>query len=137
MVKPIGELNKRQMETIKNNYKGSPYIYPGTININDTPKYAAELIKNAICEMYSITIEEIKSPRRNKGITELRHIMAYLIKKNIKNRIILAGVGEHIGRDHASVIHAIKKVRNWMDTDSAFKRKVKRIEKNINELGLK
>lgn len=52
-----------------------------------------------------VTVEDIKGKRRPRIISDLRHVFCYLARKYTKNSLIV--IGNHINRNHASVMHAV------------------------------
>jgi chromosomal replication initiation ATPase DnaA len=72
-----------------------------------------------VCDHYGIKAKDLVSPSRKRPIVEARSILAYLIRQNTGNS--LSDIGKLIGRDHATVISAVKNVTNWCSTDKDFK----------------
>jgi hypothetical protein len=74
------------------------------------------------------------SGRRNRELVFARQCIFYLMRKNTEDS--LKKIGSYLKKDHASVIHSCKTIRNLMETDKAIAMKVKTYEKNV-ELAIK
>lgn len=89
-----------------------------------------EKIEKIICEYFKITHDQIQSKTRKRDIVQARQLAMYFAKEYTNHS--LANIGMKIGRrDHATVLHACKTVRNLSDTDKIFKRYVEEIKKKI------
>ncbi len=76
-----------------------------------------KLIRRTVCEFYNITDTAIKSQRRTKDIVGPRHMVSYLAAQFTKAST------PHIGRslggqDHTTIIHAIRRTKLRIRTDS-------------------
>ncbi len=78
-----------------------------------------EAIQRRVCEFYGIKQSEILSSNRKKDITNARHVAMYLSKKMTTNS--LPEIGRKFGgKDHATVLHAVKRVNEKMNSDSSI-----------------
>lgn len=102
----------------------SPYIYPGISQSG----YVA--IRNLICNYYDVDPTELLSKNRAKSVTWPRQVMMYLCYMHIDGQT-LNEIGFRCGmRDHATVLHAKRKVLNESDI-------YKDVYEEIHELELK
>ena len=87
-----------------------------------------------VTERYLVSFDEIQSKSRKRGIAEPRQIIHWMLRNHVVfNRMSLAAVGELVGsRDHATVLHSVKEVNNWLATDRTFR---ERLMVMCNELG--
>ena len=93
-------------------------------------KVTIEQITRATAQFYKITLTDIKSKTRTKEITNARHVAMYLSQKIINSK--LQEIGKYFsGRDHTSVMHAIKKIKGTIKKDLALSRQVIEIENSI------
>lgn len=89
-----------------------------------------EYIEKIICDYFKVTHEQIQSKTRKRDIAQARQLAMYFAKKYTNSSLV--NIGMKIGRrDHATVLHACKTVRNLSDTDKVFKRYVEDIKKRI------
>ena len=78
---------------------------------NGDKRITLEHITRTTAQFYKITLADIKSKTRTKQITNARHVAMYLSQKVINSK--LQEIGKYFsGRDHTSVMHAIKKVKS-------------------------
>ena len=93
-------------------------------------KITIEHITRATAHFYKITLADIKSKTRTQKITNARHVAMFLSQKIIGAK--LQEIGRYFsGRDHTSVMHAIKKVKASMEKDLALSRQVLEIENSL------
>jgi chromosomal replication initiator protein len=89
-------------------------------------------IQKAVCGYFNLTSEGMLSKSQKREIVQARQIAMYLSRNLTKDS--LASIGAQIGgKDHATVLHAFKTVRDLMDTDKHFKQYVVEIEKQLKE----
>jgi chromosomal replication initiator protein len=90
-----------------------------------------EAIQKKVAEYFSVKIADLKSTDRSRNIARPRQIAMYFAKNLTSKR--LPDIGREFGgKNHATVIHAVKKVEELMFSDSAFAMDVKKIEEIIN-----
>lgn len=102
------------------------------LNLNEKKKDGIQLenVLKAVAKHYDVSAHEIKSKKRHKGITFVRQITLYLMKKLTISS--LQTIGSFIGgRDHSTVIHAITKVESMMQQEKDLVQKLRKIEQEI------
>ena len=78
-----------------------------------------ENIQKITAEYYKIRVADLLSKRRNRSITRPRQ-MAMTITKDLTNHS-LPEIGDAFGgRDHTTVIHAYKKIKELRETENAI-----------------
>jgi hypothetical protein len=82
-----------------------------------------------VAKIWGIPEEALKTKTRKRTIVEPRQVVMWFRKKNTKES--LAEIGERYGKDHATVLHAVKTVNNLKETDKEFRRKVELAQKRI------
>lgn len=84
---------------------------------DNAPKSAPVIIiQNAVCKRYGIQRADMVSARRDLGIVRPRQIAMYLAKKLTLRS--LPDIGRRFGgRDHTTVMHAIRKVTHLLTID--------------------
>lgn len=88
-------------------------------------------IHKAVCEYLSIPYDMLIDKSRGQEIARARQIAMYLAKEYTHSS--LKSIGLHFGgRDHTTVIHAIKSVKDQIDTSGKFKKTVNDICKKID-----
>ncbi len=93
----------------------------------------AENIQKTVARHFGITIEELKSSKRNKEILIPREVAMYLTRKITKNSLpeIKAKFGV---KSHATIINACKKIEKELEKNPELREKVKIIEKEITDV---
>ncbi|UAT43004.1 chromosomal replication initiator protein DnaA [Anaplasmataceae bacterium AB001_6] len=71
---------------------------------------------------FNIKISEIKSIKRSQKFSVPRQIAMFLAKKMTKNSLPI--IGKSFGRDHATVIHSIRKIDCSIKSDSQLNKSV-------------
>jgi chromosomal replication initiator protein len=89
-------------------------------------KISIENIQKTVAEFYGIRVSELKSKRRSRQVARPRQIAMGLAKE--LTSLSLPDIGEAFGgRDHTTVIHAVRKVDELCKSDS-------RINEEFNQL---
>ena len=98
----------------------------------DVPReITPQLIVEVVSDHFGITVDQIMSKSRSNDISRPRQIAMYLCKE--MTSLPLNSIGQMLGdRDHSTVIHGIKKVKDEMSSDESFKKTVEVIRKKIN-----
>ena len=89
-----------------------------------------DLIIKEVASFFSLKPAEIRSSRRIKSIIQPRQIAIFLSRK--LTDFSLVSIGEKFGgKDHATVLHSIKKVEEEMKIKKEFKTIVEKVESRI------
>ncbi len=92
-----------------------------------TPEFLLELVT----EHFSVTIDDIASRKRNAAIVVPRQLFMFLCREYLD--LPYQGIGKYVGgRDHATVIHGIKKLEKEMEEDTALAGRVEALKRIIN-----
>ena len=93
-------------------------------------KVSIEEIQRVVAEHFNIRLSDMHSPQRSRSIARPRQIAMYLSKKLTQKS--LPDIGHKFGgRDHTTVLHAIRKVEELRSTDSAFDEDVERLRRAL------
>lgn len=89
-----------------------------------------EYIQKKVCEYYGVKFSDIISSKRNIVVARSRQIAMYLAK--ILTTKSLPEIGRNFGgKDHATVIYAVKKVKELIECDRNFASDVEVLQKSI------
>lgn len=78
-------------------------------DMSEKNEITLELIAKATASYYRVQLADLKSKIRNKETTSARHVAMYLARKKLQ--IQFQEIGLYFGgRDHSSVIHAVKSI---------------------------
>jgi len=89
-----------------------------------------EEIQRVICKHFNVNLGDLKSKRRLKNITLPRHIAMYLCRKHTSMPSAFIGF-KFGGRDHSTVIHALKGLRRKIDQDPWILASILTLEKDL------
>ena len=87
-----------------------------------------ERILNAVCSHFQVSEEAIKGRNRGKNRVLARHFYMFLLKDKEVFKT-LREIGEQTNRDHATALHAINKLKYWVENYQD----IKEIYNNINQ----
>ena len=91
-----------------------------------------EDIQRAVSRHYNVSRTELLSNRRTRAIVRPRQIAMYLAKMLTLRS--LPEIGRRFGgRDHTTVLHAVKKIEGLSDTDEKLAREIELLERLIKE----
>ncbi len=97
---------------------------------NSRREFSIEYISKVVCDYFDMSVETIQENTRKREIVQARQIAMFFSKNLTKHS--LASIGAQIGnKDHATVLHACKTVKNLRDTDKSFRQYVEDIEKKL------
>ena len=89
-------------------------------------------IVTKVCAHYNLDERSIHTKTRKREIVQVRQIAMYLAKKHTDHSS--SKIGQLIGnRDHATVLHACKMVKDLVDVDKSFKTELEEIENSIRQ----
>jgi chromosomal replication initiator protein len=96
--------------------------------VKSTPReITIEHIQKTVGEYFDIPIDKINSSTRKREIVQARQLAMFFSKSYTKHS--LASIGSKLGKkDHATVLHACKTVKNLCDTDRDFKKSFDEID---------
>jgi chromosomal replication initiator protein len=123
--------NIRELEGALNRIVAHAVLVGSEINIDIAQEVLKDLlranekfvtidaIQRKVCEYFGVKLSDLLSTKRQKNITTTRHVAMYLSKKLTTKS--LPDIGKSFGgRDHATVIHAVKRIKEKMEIDKEF-----------------
>lgn len=76
-------------------------------------------IERAVCEVFGVESQDLKSPRRHRSISHPRMLAMFLARKHTP--AAYAEIGHYFGgRNHSTVVSAERRVRSWLDDDTSI-----------------
>ena len=105
----------------------------GSAGSDDNQKHVSiQDILDAITSFYDIRLTDLLSKRRHKSVTVPRQLGMWLARRH--TRFSLEEIGGYFGgRDHTTVMHAIKSIDNKKGGDDRFHRDIGRIEGQLSD----
>ena len=122
------ENNTRELEGAVTKLQGLSMLQEGVIDIDlaraalgdiEPPqerRVTIQMILDAVTKYYNVRLSDLQSKKRNKSIAFPRQVCMYLARKH--TRYSLEEIGGYFGgRDHTTVMHAVKTVTSDQETD--------------------
>jgi chromosomal replication initiator protein len=88
-----------------------------------------EAIQQVVSDCFHIRLADLKSKKRTQHVAFCRQVAMYLCRKITSNSF--PSIGEHFGRDHSTVIHAFNLIERRVNSDSAFRFSIEKIERGL------
>lgn len=89
-----------------------------------------DFIQRKVCEFYNIKLSDLNAAKRQKTIATARQVAMYLCKQLTTKS--LPDIGQNFGgRDHSTVIHAVKKIKERISIDREFATDLEILSKSI------
>lgn len=91
--------------------------------VQNLSKHINELvILKAVAEFYNISLETMTSSNRRKEIVEPRQVAMYLLREI--SDLSYPYIGEKLGRDHTTAIHAYEKINQEVNRNPSLNQKI-------------
>lgn len=95
-------------------------------------KITIDEIQKRVAEFYNLRSADMLSPRRARQVARPRQIAMYFAKRLTTRS--LPDIGRRFGgRDHTTVIHAVKRIEELRSTDSALDDELIRLQRMLEE----
>ena len=137
--------NIRQLEGVVKKLKAKNQLYGEKITITVAQKTISEILNNdqpppltvekiidEVARTFGVTGDDIRSAKRNANISNARQIAIYAVREITDLSMNLIGE-EFGGRDHSTIVYAIKQIEKNMAKDPKLKSTVDDIIKNIRD----
>ena len=134
----------RELEGIVNSLLAQSILFKREIDMDLTQRIVRKAVRcenkpvtideivTKVCAHYNLDERSIHTKTRKREIVQVRQIAMYLAKKHTDHSS--SKIGQLIGnRDHATVLHACKMVKDLVDVDKSFKTELEEIEKSIRQ----
>lgn len=93
-------------------------------------KISIDEIQRKVCENYGLRMADMQSARRSRNIARPRQVAMYLAKQLTSRS--LPEIGRKFGgRDHTTVMHAVRKIEELSNEDPSFGDEVQMIKRSI------
>jgi chromosomal replication initiator protein len=77
-------------------------------------------IERAVCDLFGVQPEDLKSSKRTRSLTQPRMLAMYLARKH--TRAAYSEIGQYFGgRNHSTVISAERKIHQWLEERSVVR----------------
>ena len=103
------------LETVKDTLTDSQF--------NGRTRLTVDRIQRLVAEEFKISLEDMSSKRRARVVARPRQIAMYLCKKHTRRS--LPDIGRRFGgRDHTTVMHAVRRIEELMFEDDEFSERI-------------
>jgi chromosomal replication initiator protein len=87
---------------------------------NSNKEISIDYIQKVVSQYFGLSVEEMNSKTRKRNIVQARQLAMFFSKEH--TRASLTTIGLQCGnKDHATVLHACKTVKNLLETDKEFR----------------
>ena len=87
-------------------------------------------IQNIVSDAFSVNLSDILSSTRIHSVAIARQVAMYLSR--VLTDYSYAEIGKNFGdRDHSTVVHAVKSIKNKMDTNYCFRTNIEKIRQSL------
>lgn len=101
------------------------------MNIEQPQQLSVDRIICAVAEHFDITAEDIKGARRTRAISEPRQYAMFLARKHTDHSY--PELGKRFGgKDHTTVLAAVRKLEDLIQTDQGLQRLIAALEERIH-----
>ncbi len=87
-------------------------------------------IQRIVAEHYNISVEDIRSKKRNSNIAIPRQVAMYLCRTMTTESFPKIGI-EFGGKDHSTVMHSVEKIENEMKVNKDLANLIEKLKKDI------
>jgi chromosomal replication initiator protein len=100
---------------------------------DDTATLSVEDVQRLVADHYRVRPVDLKSKNRSQPLVTARQVAMYLIKKYLDKSLVEIGRAFG-GKDHTTVISAIKKIDNQLHKDSDLKKDIDELQSRIHNI---
>ena len=101
------------------------------INAGFSEKNDVSRIQKIVADYFKISIEDLKSKKRNADIAFPRQIAMYLCRKHTDESFPKIGI-EFGGKDHSTVMHSCEKIEQEIKHNKSLAEEIDKLEKDIH-----
>ncbi len=135
--------NVRELEGAVNRLNAVMRLRPGVLTLDVARQHLSSMLEDmpqsvnaddiigTVANFYNVKVSDIKGSRRLKQLVRPRHVAMFLIRKFTDHSF--PEIGRIFGnRDHATVQHAVKKIRGQSKTNVDINSALQILERNIH-----
>jgi len=90
-------------------------------------------IQKLVADHYKVRVPDLKSKTRTKPLVTARQVAMFLVKKHLDRSLV--DIGRSFGgKDHTTVMNALRRIENQLHKDSEIKRDVEDLEGRIHNI---
>ncbi len=129
-----GNLNKIKMFSELQGLEINLELVKRVLSTHDeTTSITVEDVQRLVADHYRVRVTDLKSANRSKPLVTARQVAMYLIKKNLDKSLV--EIGRYFGgKDHTTVINALRRVEAQLQKDSDLKKDIDELQGRIHNL---
>lgn len=93
-------------------------------------KNKVDQVQQVVAAHYNITVEDLKSKKRNANISVPRQVAMYICRTELEESLPKIGM-EFGGKDHTTVMHSVDKIKKEITNDASFKNEIDKLISKI------
>jgi chromosomal replication initiator protein len=129
-----GQLNKIRMYSELQGYDINMELARRVLaGHDDTTQLTVDEIQRIVSAHYNIRVADLKSKSRTKQLVRPRHMAMYLTKRYLEKSLVEIGQAFG-GKDHTSVLNALRRMEDHIAKDPEFKRDFEDLETRIHNI---
>lgn len=102
-------------------------------DVQECRQLGVDEIRRAVAEHFDVSLEVMASKKRTARVAEARQVAMYLVRQ--LTELSLVEIASSFGKDHGTVIYAVKKVKNKCEDSPSFKSTVELIKRRLSRAG--
>ena len=136
------KMNTRQLEGVVKNLQAYIQLQNSTPTVAVVQKIIREVVNDTkpepikiekiiseVARTYDVSEKDIISKRKTAELAKARQIAMYIARETTE--LSYKPIGEAFGKDHTTVLYAVKKVETWLKEDAHEKELIDDIIKNL------
>ena len=129
-----GNLNKVKMYSELQGFDINLELAKRVLSTHDeTTSITVEDIQKLVSDHYRVRVADLKSQNRSKPLVTARQVAMFLIKKNLDKSLVEIG-RQFGGKDHTTVINALRRVETQVQKDSDLKKDIDELQGRIHNI---
>lgn len=100
---------------------------------DDTTTITIDEVQKIVAGQYKVRVADLKARSRTQPIVTARQVAMYMIKKHLDKSLVEIG-RSFGGKDHSTVINALRKIENQLTQNSDLKRDIEEIDTRIHNI---
>jgi chromosomal replication initiator protein len=129
-----GNLNRIKMFSDLQGLEISLELAKRVLAVNDdTATLSIDDIQKLVCEHFKIRPSDLKSKTRTKPLVVARQSAMWLVKKHLDKSLVEIG-RSFGGKDHTTVINAVRRISSQLLKDPDLKRDIEDLEMRIHNI---
>lgn len=146
VVNYIGRISKRSIRELEGNLnkiKMFSELQGLPINIelakrvlathDDTTVITIEELQKIVANHFKIKVQDLKARSRTQPLVRARQVAMFLVKRHLDKSLVEIG-RSFGGKDHSTVINALRRIESQLLKDSDLKRDIEEIETRIHNI---